>query len=117
MCYPNCISTSQNEIWRVIFEEPWFSKFQDPKGYRQEVYLEYRGRSIETFLFVNVDGARYSVPCPKAANDLRISPLQDHIARILKPNSIGYGIDHALEIAAIKIAPNLCPKWGYYNGK
>ena len=89
------------------FEEPWVSKFQDPKGYRQEVYLEYRGRRIETFLFVNVDGACYSVPCPKTANDLRISPLQYHIARILNPNSIRYGIDHALEVAGIKVDLNL----------
>lgn len=88
------------------FKEPWVSKFEDPNGYRQEVYLEYDGIRIETFLFVNVDGARYSIPCP-TARDLRISRLQYHIARILKPNSIGYGIDHALEIAGISVDPNL----------
>ena len=92
---------------RKPFEEPWVSKFPDKKGYRQEVYLEYDGIRIETFLFVNVDGGRYSIPCPKAAKDLRISPLQDHIARILNPDSIGYGIDHALEVAGIKVDPNL----------
>lgn len=89
------------------FEEPWVSKFQDPKGYRQEVYLEFRGIRIETFLFVNVDGARYSIPRPKTAHDLRISRLQYHIARILNPDSIGYGIDHALEVAGIRVDPNL----------
>ena len=96
---------------RKPFVEPWVSKFPDKKGYRQEVYLEYDEIRIEKFLFVKVDGARYSVPCPKTANDLRISPLQYHIARILNPDSIGYGIDHALEVAGIKEDPNLGPKW------
>lgn len=94
------------------FYEPWVEKFPDRTSYKQEVHLEYNGKRIKTFWFVLADGTRYLIPYPKTANDLRISPLQYHIARILNhdiPNtdSIEYGIALALEIAGIKVDPNL----------
>lgn len=89
------------------FHESWVLKFEDPKAYKQEVYLEYNGKRIETFWFVYVDGTRYCIPYPKSANDLRISQLQYRLAGILNPPSIGYGIDHGLEVAGITVDPNL----------
>lgn len=85
------------------FEEPWVSKFEDPEGYKQEVYLEYNGNRIETFLFVAVDGARYYIPYPKSANDLRISPFRYRLACILNQHTTGYGIDYGLKVAGITV--------------
>ncbi|TWU44928.1 hypothetical protein Q31b_00990 [Novipirellula aureliae] len=89
------------------FEEPWVSNFPDKNASCQEVYLEYNGARIETFFFASVDGARYLVPYPKSATDLRISRFHYHLARILNAHSIGYDIDHALAIARIEIDPSL----------
>ena len=88
------------------FEEPWVLKFQDPTSYKQEVYLEHNGTRIETFYFAEVDGARYYIPYPRSANDLRISPVQYHLARILNW-PFGYGIDQGLTIAGITVDPKL----------
>jgi hypothetical protein len=85
------------------FEEPWVSNFPDPKGYQQEVYLEYGGTRIETFWFADVDGGRYLIPYPKAENDLRISPFQYHLACIVNRRTIGLGIDHGLRVAGITV--------------
>lgn len=87
----------------ISFEEPWVSKFEDPEGYKQKVYLEYSGTRIETFWFVAVDGARYYIPYPKSANDLRISPFQYRLACILNQQPVGYGIDHGLAVAGITV--------------
>ena len=88
------------------FYEPWVSNFPDPNGYKQEVYLEYNGKRIKTFYFAEVDGARYCIPYPKPANDLRISSFQYHLACILN-QPFGYGIDQGLIIAGITVDPNL----------
>lgn len=85
------------------FEEPWVSNFHDPEGYKQEVYLEYNGTRIKTFWFVVVDGARYYIPYPKSRDDLRISPFQYRLACILNQQPGGYGIDHGLDVAGIKV--------------
>lgn len=86
------------------FEEPWVLKFQDPTSYKQEVYLEHNGTRIETFYFADVDGARYCIPYPKSANDLRISQLQYRLACILNGHM---GCDTGLSIAGITVDPNL----------
>ena len=85
------------------FEEPWVSKFHAKEGYKQEVYLEYNGTRIKTFRFVAVDGFRYYIPYPKSMDDLRISPFQYRLARILNQQPVGYGIDHGLEVAGITV--------------
>lgn len=86
------------------FEEPWVLKFQDPVSYKQEVYLEYNGTKIETFYFAEIDGARYYIPYPKSAIDLRISQFQHRLTCILN----GYmGCDTGLSIAGITVDPNL----------
>ena len=87
----------------VSFEEPWVSKFEDPDGYKQEVYLEYNGTRIKTFRFVDVDGGRYYIPYPKSMNDLRISPFQYRLACILNQQLGGYGIDQGLDVAGITV--------------
>ena len=89
------------------FEEPWVSKFEDPEGYKQKVYLEYNGTRIEKFRFVAVDGARYYIPYPKAANDLRISPFHYRLACILNQQPVGYGIDRGLAVAGITVDAEL----------
>ena len=87
----------------ISFEEPWVSKFEDPEGYKQKVYLEYSGTRIEKFCFVYVDGGRYCIPSPKSRDDLRISPFQYRLACILNQQPVGYGIDHGLEVAGITV--------------
>ena len=86
------------------FNEPWVSKFEAKDAYKQEVYLEYDGTRIKTFYFAYVDSGRYLIPYPKAARDLRISPLQYHLACILNfPMRVGYGIDEGLKRAGITV--------------
>ena len=87
----------------VSFEEPWVSKFEDPDGYKQEVYLEYNGTRIKTFRFVAVDDFHYYIPYPKSMNDLRISPFQYRLACILNQQPVGYEIDHGLDVAGITV--------------
>ena len=91
----------------ISFEEPWVSKFEDPEGYKQKVYLEYNGTPIETFRFVAVDGARYYIPYPEAANDLRISPFRYRLACILNQHTTGHGIDYGLKVAGITVDDEL----------
>ena len=86
------------------FEEPWVLKFQDSASHKQEVYLEYNGTRIETFYFAEVDGARYYIPYPKSAIDLRISQFQYRLTCILN----GYmECSTGLSIAGITVDPNL----------
>ena len=94
------IMNRPNEM--VSFEEPWVSNFEDPDGYKQEVYLEYNGTRIKTFRFVAVDDFHYYIPYPKSMNDLRISPFQYRLACILNQPS-EYEIDHGLDVAGITV--------------
>ena len=71
------------------------------------MYLEYNGTRIEKFRFVAVDGARYYIPYPKAANDLRISPFHYRLACILNQQPVGYGIDRGLAVAGITVDAEL----------
>ena len=88
------------------FYDPWVSNFPDRNGYKQEVYLEYNGKRIKKFWFVDVDNFHYCIPYPRSANDLRISPFQYHLARILNW-PFGYGIDQGLTIAGITVDSTL----------
>lgn len=90
-----------------LFEEEWATRFPDPKAYQQEIYLEYSGTRIETFWFVDVDGGRHLVPYPKGPKDLRISPFQYHLACIVNSQFVGHGIDHALNLAGIRVDQQL----------
>ena len=88
------------------FYEPWVSNFPDPNGYKQEVYLEYNGKRIKKFWFVYVANFHYCIPYPRSANDLRISPFQYHLARILNW-PFGYEIEQGLTIAGITVDSTL----------
>ncbi|MBU1557772.1 hypothetical protein KKC45_02315 [Patescibacteria group bacterium] len=75
------VSTSPNEKW--IFEddnsfvietsgehrnftEDWTDRFPDKNSQATEVFLKINGELVEkSFLFIEVDGFRYFVPCPK----------------------------------------------------
>ena len=45
--------------------EPWTKKFADPSARIFYVDLRYRGAPVYEWLFVLVDGARYSIPLPE----------------------------------------------------
>jgi hypothetical protein len=85
------------------FDEPWVRKFPDPHGYRQEVNIYYRSTLIMKMLLVNVDGGRYTLPLPKSADNLIITPFQYHVGKIINFPPGGYDYDDGLRIAGFKI--------------
>ena len=89
------------------FEEDWVTKFPSPNAYSQQIYLEYGGNRIQTFMFVVVDGGRYTIPYPNTPIDLRISQFQYHLAKILNVNCYSLGLDFALNQAGIVVDPIL----------
>ena len=90
-----------------LFYESWVSNFPDPKGYKQEVYLEYNDKRVKKFWFVDVDNFRYCIPYPRSANDLRISVISVFTLACILNWPFGYGIDQGLTIAGITVDPNL----------
>lgn len=91
------------------FDEPWVREFPNPTATRQVVYMEYDGARIRKFYFVWADGARYLLPYPMAPNDLRISPTQYHIGKIVSYPRRAYSFDDGLSRARIEVDTGLDP--------
>ncbi len=86
------------------FHEPWVTRFPDPRGRRQPVYIYHGQTRVIEVPCVYVDGGRHVIPFPRSATDLTLTPFRYHMGRILNHHIPGYGFDFALKMAGITVS-------------
>jgi hypothetical protein len=83
------------------FREPWATQFPDGNAFRRPVFIEYALSRVQEMFFVNADGGRYMLPVPKSRTDLKITPFQYHVGKILNPRPLD--LDTGLQRAGIVV--------------
>ncbi len=87
-----------------LFHEPWVQKFSDKTAFRVTYVIYYGNSFVEEVIAVSVDGHRTTIPLPKSANNLVITPWQYQFGKILDkdPNS-PYSLDSQMKHAGIRV--------------
>jgi hypothetical protein len=92
------------------FEEDWIRVFPAHKIHpiparRTEVSVVYGAQQLATFTFIGLDGSRYLLPMPAAADDLVIDEFQAALGRI-----VGKGVQHEFDEGMRRTGMRIVPK-------
>lgn len=80
------------DFGRDPYSEEWMNPFPEKSGYKNRFFIKFNNSFVVSFILVGVDSYKVFLPLP--AQDLKVSNMSYHLARIINGPSPGNDYEH-----------------------
>ena len=100
------IIVDRSESNTETFQEHGWKLFPTQSDIPSKCTFIIAGPLVRNMLFVSVDGGRYLLPAPKSPRNLKITPFQFHVGRIVASAPGHYDYDSGIQWAHFRVEVN-----------